>query len=107
MDLTEMTEHLEGIARSEEAPPSARVRAIEVLFRIDKTRRRMTRSGSASSSSSGTVLLSEAAERRLVLYCRRGGDVRTGVRLSADRDGVAWRYARPARRPGAAWAGVG
>jgi hypothetical protein len=37
MDLTEMTEHLEAIARSEKVPPSARVRAIEVLLRISKT----------------------------------------------------------------------
>lgn len=36
MDLTEMTDHLEAIARSESVPPSARVRAIEVLLRINK-----------------------------------------------------------------------
>jgi hypothetical protein len=36
MDLTEMTDHLEAIARSEKVPPSARVRAIEVLLRIAK-----------------------------------------------------------------------
>jgi hypothetical protein len=36
MDLTEMTDHLEAIARSENVPPSARVRAIEVLLRISK-----------------------------------------------------------------------
>jgi hypothetical protein len=33
-----MTEHLEAIARSETVPPSARVRAIEVLLRITKQR---------------------------------------------------------------------
>ena len=38
VDLTEMTEHLEAIARSESVPPSARVRAIEVLLRITKQR---------------------------------------------------------------------
>jgi len=37
MDLAEMTDHLEAIARSEKVPPSARVRAIEVLLRISKT----------------------------------------------------------------------
>jgi hypothetical protein len=31
-----MTDHLEAIARSEKVPPSARVRAIEVLLRICK-----------------------------------------------------------------------
>jgi len=36
MDLVEMTDHLEAIARSEDVPPSARVRAIEVLLRISK-----------------------------------------------------------------------
>jgi hypothetical protein len=36
MDLVEMTEHLEAIARSDNVPPSARVRAIEVLLRISK-----------------------------------------------------------------------
>jgi hypothetical protein len=34
MDLSEMTDRLEGIARDEKVPPSARVRAMEVLFRI-------------------------------------------------------------------------
>ena len=33
-----MTEHLEAIARSESVPPSARVRAIEVLLRITRQR---------------------------------------------------------------------
>jgi hypothetical protein len=36
MDLAEMTDHLEAIARSENVPPSARVRALEVLLRISK-----------------------------------------------------------------------
>jgi hypothetical protein len=36
MDLTEMTEHLEAIARDEGVAASARVRAIEVLLRLDK-----------------------------------------------------------------------
>jgi len=36
MDLSEMREHLESIARSENVPPSARGRAIEVLLRISK-----------------------------------------------------------------------
>jgi hypothetical protein len=36
MDLSEMTDHLETIARSDDVPPSARVRAIEVLLRIAK-----------------------------------------------------------------------
>jgi len=36
MDLSEMTDHLEAIARSEGVPPSARVRAIEMLLRISK-----------------------------------------------------------------------
>jgi hypothetical protein len=36
MNINEMTEHLETIARSENVPPSARVRAIEVLLRIAK-----------------------------------------------------------------------
>src|SRR3954447_7369362 len=36
MDINEMSEHLETIARSENVPPSARVRAIEVLLRISK-----------------------------------------------------------------------
>lgn len=31
-----MVEHLEAIARSETTPPSARVRALEVLLRISK-----------------------------------------------------------------------
>jgi len=35
-DFTEMVEHLEAIARSETTPPSARVRALEVLLRISK-----------------------------------------------------------------------
>ena len=33
-----MTQHLEAIARSETVPPSARVRAIEVLLRIARQR---------------------------------------------------------------------
>jgi hypothetical protein len=36
MDLSEMTEHLQKIARSDQVPPSARVRAIEVLLRINR-----------------------------------------------------------------------
>jgi hypothetical protein len=36
MDLSEMQQHLEAIARSDKVPPSARVRAIEVLMRISK-----------------------------------------------------------------------
>jgi hypothetical protein len=36
MDLTEMTDHLEAIARDEDVLPSARVRAIEVLMRIER-----------------------------------------------------------------------
>jgi hypothetical protein len=34
MDLSEMTELLERIARNEDLPPSARVRSVEVLLRI-------------------------------------------------------------------------
>jgi hypothetical protein len=37
MDLSEMTAHLEKIARDENTPASARVRALEVLLRISKT----------------------------------------------------------------------
>jgi hypothetical protein len=37
MDLSEMTDHLERIARDEDVPPSARVRAIEVLLRLSKS----------------------------------------------------------------------
>jgi hypothetical protein len=37
MDLAEMKDHLEAIARDETTPASARVRALEVLLRIEKT----------------------------------------------------------------------
>jgi hypothetical protein len=36
MDIDEMVEHLELIARDTDVPPSARVRAIEVLMRIER-----------------------------------------------------------------------
>jgi hypothetical protein len=36
MDLAEMTDHLEALARDDGVPPSARVRVIEVLLRISK-----------------------------------------------------------------------
>jgi hypothetical protein len=37
MDFAEMIDHLETIARDETTPPSARVRALEVLLRVAKT----------------------------------------------------------------------
>jgi hypothetical protein len=37
MTLAEMRDTLEAIARSEDTPPSARVRAVEVLLRLAKT----------------------------------------------------------------------
>ena len=37
MNLSEMVGHLEAIARDDQAPPSSRVRAIEVLARLART----------------------------------------------------------------------
>jgi hypothetical protein len=71
MDLSEMREHLESIARSENVPPSARVRATRYCCGSQSNRRPRTPNGIGSSPSSGAPVLSPTAERRLLHYCRR------------------------------------